>query len=354
MNIKLKKYGATEELLNLSENQNDFYLARVTEQHHTMYKVVTELAEIHAQVSGKFVHQIIDETEYPVVGDWVLIDRNESTHDVAIIHQVFMRKNVIARVAAGTVPIKQIIGVHIDIVCICMALNNDFNLRRLERYLSLVWDSGAKPVIILTKSDLATDLSIQMLEVESIAIDVEIFIVTQEDISSIERIRSIFHEGITATFIGSSGVGKSSIINYLMGEQILAVDGLRNDDKGRHTTTHRQLMLLPSGGVVIDTPGMRELQLDAGDLATTFQDIELLAKSCKFNDCSHTREPGCAITDAIAIGQIDESRLKNYRKLQREVLYQDKKSKQAEQIKIKNMFGSKKEMKQARKNMGKR
>lgn len=207
-----------------------------------------------------------------------------------------------------------------------MSLNNDFNLRRLERYISIAWNSGAVPVVVLTKADLCGDLDYKLLEVSSVAAGVDVLVTNTISQNGYEQIYPYLAEGKTIAFIGSSGVGKSTLINCLLGEKYLDTNGLRNDDKGRHTTTHRELILLPSGGMVIDTPGMRELGMwdaDAG-IDQTFSDIETLAKHCRFRDCTHSgSEPGCAVQDAIERGELSIDRLRSYQKLMNENRYME-------------------------------
>jgi ribosome small subunit-dependent GTPase A len=343
----LIKYGLNDRFSQEATLYDGLYLARIAEQHRDLYKVVCEEGELQAEISGSLLYRAYDSTDFPAVGDWVMIDRTDDQSGNGIIHQVLRRKSVFERKAAGTSNSVQIIAANIDIIFICMSLNADFNLRRLERYLSAAWDSRAKPVIVLTKADLCHDLDFKKLQAETVSVGTDIVICSGRDNSGFEHIRSYVREGNTVAFIGSSGVGKSTLINKLAGREILATKEIReDDDKGRHTTTHRQLILLPNGGIVIDTPGMRELQLESADFSRSFVDIEELAEQCKFGDCSHTSEPGCAVRKAIADGILTVERLESFRKLQREAGYEGLNSRQLEQKKIESMFGSKSEMKQ--------
>ena len=220
---------------------------------------------------------------------------------------------------------EQVVDANIDTIFLCMALNRDFNIRRLERYLSIAWDSGAVPVIILTKIDLCDDLQAKRFEIENVAVGVPVMETSGLTGDGLQQIKQYLQKTKTVAFIGSSGVGKSTLINRLLGEECLKTNTLRKDDKGRHTTTHRELFLLPDRGMVIDTPGMRELGMwNAGEgIEHTFSDIEKLAEKCRFHNCTHTSEPGCAVRTAMEAGIIDEERLKSYKKLKAENSYME-------------------------------
>src|SRR4030066_2365345 len=269
-----------------------------------------------------------------------MVDRMDGNAGKAIIHQILRRKSVFMRKAAGTSNTTQIVAANIDLVFICMSLNADFNLRRLERYLSIAWDSMATPVIVLTKADLCDDLQQRLVELASVSAGTDVIVCSCMEENGYQSVNAYITEGKTIAFIGSSGVGKSTLINRLMGQDILATKEIRgDDDRGRHATTHRQLLLLSNGGIVIDTPGMRELQLYAGNLPKAFEDIAELAAKCKYKDCSHITEPNCAVRGAIKAGELSEKRLENYLKLQREIVYEGLNSRQLEQEKINRMFG---------------
>ena len=340
----LYKWGLSERFEQEAEIYEGLFPARVTEQHRNLYKVVCEDGFMQAAVSGKFAHTAGVGSDFPAVGDWVMISAES---DAAVIHHVLTRKSVFGRRAAGTAAKAQIIASNVDTVFICMALNADYNLRRLERYLAIAWDSGAAPVVLLTKSDLCENLEQIHDEVLGISLGANVIICSKLKQEGYNGVKDYINQGETVAFIGSSGVGKSTLINYLLGQDVLVTKEVRKDGKGRHATTHRQLMLLPCGGLVMDTPGIRELGTVSADLEKAFADIEELAERCKFRDCSHTSEPGCAVQAALDNGNLDAARLENYNKIQMESGYSGLSSRQIEEEKIKRMFGGKGEMKKA-------
>ncbi|HEX5013576.1 MAG TPA: ribosome small subunit-dependent GTPase A [Candidatus Limnocylindrales bacterium] len=291
--------------------------ARVVAGDRGSYLVATADGEVRAQVGGRFRYEAGDDpAAFPAVGDWVVLDAENG-----IITGVVPRRTSLVRHAPGRQTVAQVVAANVDVVFVVASLNQDLNPRRLERYLAVAWESGAEPIVVLSKADLADDVDDLLAEIEAIAVGVPVLTVSAFDGRGIAEVRARVAPGTTVAFVGSSGVGKSTLLNKLAGADVAAVREIRRDDaKGRHTTTRRQLHLLPEGGLVLDTPGMRELALwdaDAG-LERSFADIEALAEICRFSDCAHNGEPGCAVTSAIADGDLAESRFQGWRKLERE------------------------------------
>jgi ribosome biogenesis GTPase len=303
--------------------EQGYAAGRIALEHKHLYRIYTEHGELLGEISGKLRYSANGREDYPAVGDWVAITPRIE-EGKATIHAILPRKSKFSRKAAGETTEEQIVATNVDTVFLVNALNNDFNLRRMERYLILAWESGANPVIILSKADLCDDVERKVAEVESIAIGVPIHVTSSAQGIGLESITPYLREGATVALLGSSGVGKSTLINRLYGAEKQRVNEVREgDDRGKHTTTHRELICLPQGGIIIDTPGMRELQMWEADegFRDAFEDIESLAEQCQFRDCQHGKEPGCAVKQALRDGSLSAERYQNYQKLQRELAF---------------------------------
>jgi len=303
---------------------------RVGLENRGCYLVLTARGELQARVTGKFMHEAVKRLDYPALGDWVVLSMVDA-HNEAVIHGILPRFSKFSRQAAGKVTEEQVAAANVDLVFLCLGLDGDYNIRRLERYLVMAWESGAFPVVVLTKADLCPDLPARLSEAASIAAGADIIAVSGLDGQGLEALRGYLVTGKTGVLLGSSGVGKSTLINELFGKEVQTTNAVRAaDSKGRHTTTHRELFLLPGGGLLIDTPGMRELQLlqTPEGLEEAFEDIEALAPACRFKDCNHRREPGCAVKTALAEGSLREDRYQSYLKLQKEMVFAGQKAAQ--------------------------
>ncbi|MEM9151159.1 MAG: ribosome small subunit-dependent GTPase A [Cyanobacteria bacterium P01_F01_bin.3] len=319
----------------------DYQVGRVAIAHRSQYHLYTERGNAKATLTGKFRHQAQTTEDFPAVGDWVVVRPQPETPQY-LIDAVLPRRSQIVRQASGTRTTAQLIATNIDTLFLVSGLDHDFNLRRIERYLSLAWKSGAQPVVILNKADVCVNIEEKQKAVEESAIAVPVIPLSALHQDNLTALNPYLNPGKTVALLGSSGVGKSTLTNQLLGKEQQSTQAVREDDsRGRHTTTHREMLILPSGALLIDTPGMRELQLWSTDQTTdqgsgslnlwegaesgieeTFQDIEKLAAQCRFRNCQHGSEPGCAIQAAIDSGELSHKRWNSYQKLQREQAYQ--------------------------------
>ncbi len=315
-------YGAFEPY-----DTHGLILGRVSVVHRGQYLIFTSSGEARAEAIGTLLYNADDASELPAVGDWVAAQQVGPAQ--AMVHAVLPRRTVFSRRAPGTRHEQQVVAANIDLVFVVCGLDGDFNVRRIERYLTLARESGAEAAVVLNKVDLCGDLDARIVEVEKIAAESPVICVSAQTSDGVEPLRNFIASGRTVALLGSSGVGKSTIVNQLLGENRQQVREVReSDSRGRHTTTHRELLPLPGGGALIDTPGMRELQLWAGQgsLDSAFSDIAEFADACRFRDCTHTVENGCAVQAAIRDGTLDPERGESYQKLRAEVAFHERKT----------------------------
>jgi ribosome biogenesis GTPase len=299
-----------------------FKPGRIAVEQKELYHVFTETGDLPARITGKMRHEARGRVDFPAVGDWVAL--SDSNGIEATIQGILPRKSKLSRKIAGKTVDEQILSTNIDTAFIVTGLDGDFNLRRIERYLTVIWESGANPVILLNKVDICANPEDKLADVGSIAYGVPVHLVSARTGRGIADLKTYLHSGTTAVLLGSSGAGKSTLINNLVGYERNLTQVVREDDsRGRHTTTYRELIFLPKGGCIIDSPGLREIQVwdAASGIGETFQDVEVITRECRFNDCQHENEPGCAIRAALEIGRLDRSRFENYLKLRREQAY---------------------------------
>jgi ribosome biogenesis GTPase / thiamine phosphate phosphatase len=323
-----------------SRDREGLVPARVIEEQKEAYRIVTQSGEMAAEVVGRLRHEALDRSAFPAVGDWVAV-RVVTAENKALIHEILPRRTKLSRKVAGERTAEQILVTNVDVVFLVTSLNADLNLRRIERYLGTIWESGAQPVLVLNKADLSPDPHTAAAEVAATLPGVNVHVLSAIAGDGLEELTPYIGTGKTVVLLGSSGVGKSTIINGLLHSKVQSTREIRSgDDRGRHATTYRRLFLMPSGGVLIDTPGMREFQAwDAqSGLDDVFEDIGQLATECRFRDCQHQTEPGCAVRSAIAEGSLDPARLGNYEKLRRELDYLDRRRDAAAQSEQKKLW----------------
>jgi ribosome biogenesis GTPase len=330
--------------------ERGFEPARVVAEHRGGYLVRGERDERLAHPRGKLRdHELFG--GMPAVGDWVAVC--DAPGGRAAIEAVLPRRTKFSRKTPWLKAEEHVLAANVDTVLLLNGLDGDFNLRRLERYLTAAWDSGADPVVVLTKLDLLED-DAKLVEAESIAFGVPVFGVSNVTGEGIDELRAVLTSRRTFVLLGSSGVGKSTLVNRLAGRRLMPTGDLRKDGRGRHTTRHRQLLVLPNGALVIDTPGLRELQVWEGDLDSAFADVAEVAAACRFNDCAHQTEPDCAVKEALATGALDPQRWASYLKLQRELRAVRRRRSSREHRELKRRWRQRaRETKQARRHGGK-
>lgn len=311
--------------------ESDEIYARIVEEQKTTYRVATERGELAAQLPGRLLHPSVDRLERPVVGDWVAV-RPLWNENKCVIQRVMPRKGLLRRKAAGETEAIQPLAANVELTVIVTSLNREFNEKRLQRYLTVVHESGSHAAVILTKIDLAPE-SVAQAELLQAKYQVPCVALCSLTGEGMPQVRALLKPGETTVFVGSSGVGKSTLVNALLGRLEQAIGAIReDDDRGRHTTTSRRLIPLENGALVIDTPGLREIQLESGHaegLALGFAAIEALALRCKFGDCQHETEPGCAVKAALESGELAQDDYESYLKLRREVAFQERKTNKA-------------------------
>ena len=324
--MNIEDFGFKENLIKIEDN--DKIVARITATHKDRFEIFCDKGSGFAQIKRGCYYYNPDSI-YPTTGDFVMIEWNDSGD--SMICSTLKRLSSFSRTASSSdrkrelhSQHEQLVAANFDYVFIMQSLNNNFNLNRIERYLSLAWQSGGVPVIVLTKSDLISNVQDYIDEVQSVAIGVDVYAISCVTKEGLDDIKKYFSKGKTIVFLGSSGVGKSTLVNTLYGEEVMKTSEIREDDsRGRHTTTSRNLIMLPNGAMIIDTPGMRELGMWNAEegISMTFQDVEELTRRCRFSDCTHTNEPGCKVLEALENGELDKERFEQYLKLQKESQY---------------------------------
>jgi ribosome biogenesis GTPase len=321
--MKLEHFGYNNKIekLRIQYNLIDFEVGRIIAEHKERYIVKTEKGESDAEITGNLRYTANTREDFPAVGDWVAI--SEYDGNKVLIHSIFPRKTIIERQAVGKQGEKQIIATNIDFAFIVQAVDRDFNINRIERYLTICNTSNVKPIIIFNKIDLINDtvLTDLMSKVQERVKQVPVIATSNESQKGIERVKKYIVKGKTYCLLGSSGVGKSSLLNNLLGKQLMKTNTISSStNKGRHVTSHRELIVLENGGIIIDNPGIREVGItdSIGGLEKTFEKIVQLSKNCKFKDCTHTIEMGCAVIEAVECEKVDKLFYENYLKMNRE------------------------------------
>jgi ribosome biogenesis GTPase / thiamine phosphate phosphatase len=348
----LAALGWTDELeaAFTSHAERGFRPARVVAEHRGGYYVRSELGDRLAHARGRLRDDEIW-GGMPAVGDWVVVC--DAPGDGFAIEALLPRRTKVSRKTPWLKAEEHILVANVDTVVLVSGLDADFNPRRLERYLTAAWDSGADPVIVLTKLDVCDDRA-KVLEAEAVAVGVPVYPVSNVTGEGLDAVRGLLRPAKTFVLLGSSGSGKSTLVNRLAGRTVMETGGLRNDGRGRHTTRHRQLLVMPGGAILIDTPGLRELQIWEGDIDSAFADIAELAAQCRFSDCAHATEPDCAVREALETGELDEGRWTNYVKLQRELAAIERRSSRRLQRELKSRWRARaRETRRARRYGGK-
>ncbi|MGH7693661.1 MAG: ribosome small subunit-dependent GTPase A [Gemmatimonadaceae bacterium] len=297
--------------------------ARVVALHRGIWIIDDGSYEQRAKISGRLRHDTVDEATLPTVGDWVAVSGAPNADAGAVLHAVAPRGSALLRKTPGRESIAQALAANVDLVLLAAALPNDVNVRRLERAIALVWESGAMPVVLLTKADLAADVAATLAATRARLTGIDVLALSTMSGEGMNDVAAYLRPAQTAVLLGPSGAGKSTLLNALMGDARMRTSAVLGDGRGRHTTTHRQLFRLPNGALLIDTPGLRELQLwgEEDSVDATFDDVATLASACRFADCAHESEPGCSVLDAVARGALDAERLAHWRQLRAELAY---------------------------------